>query len=110
MVDDYSNIDVYLPVKVINGKAKRDISMVLFSKDTGYGDASYYVYSTISRKFFKEDNVMRFLIANRITKLAKFTSPNKKGALINNIGKTITDSESAKAYDKMISRNRNFSL
>ena len=53
---------------------------------------------------------MRFLIANRITKLAKFTSPNKKGALINNIGKTITDSESAKAYDKMISRNRNFSL
>lgn len=110
MVDDYSNIDVYIPVKVINGKAKRDISMVLFSKETGYGDSSYYVYSTISRKFFKEDNIMRFLIANRITKLAKMTSLNKKGILINKVGSTITDSESTRAYDKMISRNRNFTL
>ncbi len=109
MVDEYSNIDVYVPVKVVNGRAKRDVSMLLFSKDTGYGEASYYVYNAISHKFFREDNIMRFLIANKITKLAKI-NPTKKNGIVVGLGKAISDSESAKVYRKMVSLNRNFTL
>lgn len=109
MVDEYSNIDVYVPVKVVNGKAKRDVSMLLFSKDIGYGDASYYVYSAISRKFFREDNIMRFLIANKITKLAK-VGPTRKNGVITALGKAMVDPESDKIYRKMISHNHNFTL
>lgn len=109
MVDEYSSIDIYVPVKVVNGRAKRDVSMLLFSKDTGYGDASYYVYNAIKHKFFREDNIMRFLISNKITKLAK-VSPTKKNGIVIGLARAINDSESVKTYKKMISHTHNFTL
>ncbi len=109
MVDEYSNIDIYVPVRVINGRAKKDISMLLFSKESGYGGSSYYVYNSVSHKFFRVDNIMRFLISNNISKLAK-VSPNKKNGIVIGLGKAIGDAESAKSYKKMITRNHEFTL
>ncbi len=109
MVDEYSNIDIYVPVRVVNGRARRDVSMLLFSKEAGYGGSSYYVYSAITHKFFKEDNIMRFLIANKITKLAKI-DPTKKNGIVMGLGKAIGDAESVKSYRKMVTRNHDFKL
>ena len=37
MVDEHSDVEVYVPLKVVNGKLKKDSSFLFFSKEIGSG-------------------------------------------------------------------------
>lgn len=112
MIDEHSDVEVYVPLKVANGKLKKDGSYLFFSKDIGNGDIMYYAYNSASHKLDYVDNIMRFLMSCKVIKLAKLT-PNQKLGCISALGKTLnqnSDQNSLKNYKCIISRNRHIVL
>ena len=112
MVDEHSDVEVYVPLKVVNGKLKKDGSFLFFSKEIGNGDMVYYAYNSTSHTLGYIDNIMRFLMSCKVVKLAKLT-PNQKLGCITALGKTlnqINDQNSLKNYKNIISRSRHIVL
>lgn len=112
MIDEHSDVEVYVPLKVVNGKLKKDGSYLFFSKEMGNGDIVYYAYNSVSDTLGHVDNIMRFLMSCKVVKLAKLT-PNQKLGCITALGKTLNqnnDQNSLKNYKNIISRSRHIVL
>ena len=112
MVDEHSDVEVYVPLKVVNGKLKKDGSFLFFSKEISNGDIVYYAYNSTSHTLGYIDNIMRFLMSCKVVKLAKLT-PNQKIECITALGKTLNqnnDQNSLKNYKNIISRSRHIVL
>lgn len=112
MIDEHSDVEVYIPLKVVNGKLKKDSSFLFFSKELDTGDIVYYAYNSKSHILSYIDNIMRFLMSCKVIKLAKLT-PNQKLGCINALGKTLSqnnDQSSLRHYKNIISRNKHIVL
>lgn len=112
MIDEHSDVEVYVPLKVVNGKLKKDGSYLFFSKEMSNGDIVYYAYNSVSHTLGHVDNIMRFLMSCKVVKLAKLT-PNQKLGCINALGKTLSqtnDQSSLRHYKNIISKNKHIVL
>jgi hypothetical protein len=60
MIDEHSDVEVYVPLKVVNGKLKKDGSYLFFSKEMGNGDIVYFCKSYIRscRQYHEIFNVL----------------------------------------------------
>lgn len=112
MNDEYSDVNVYVPLVVKNGKLKKDNSFIFLTKELVSGKIIYYVYDGSSCSLKSENNIFRSLMNRNVTKLVKINSSQKIKYLYS-IGKSLyhsTDQDSLKNFSKIVTREKGLVL
>lgn len=103
MYDELSYIEAYTPVKIEDGRVKRDNKIILFSKDLGFGGTTYYSYDSVNCTFKEVRSIMNYMAKNGITKLGKLNADRKKKYLMM-VDRTLRDVDSVRTFKMMLSK------
>lgn len=103
MYDELSYIEAFTPIKIEDGRVKRDTNIILFSKDLGIGATSYYSYNAVSCTFEEICSIMNYMAKNGITKLGKLNVERKKKYLMM-VDRTLRNVDSVRTFKMMLSK------